>query len=197
MTNKKITELSERIRRLEDEIEHELGQRRAAFHADFEHHKIRFEQELLEFPPRFKVCRLRYIFSARLWVVLTAPIIYSVIIPLVLLDIFVSLYQWVCFPVYGIPKVKRRDYLVFDRAHLAYLNTIEKINCAYCSYGNGLVAYSREIFARTEQYWCPIKHARRILASHERYSAFADFGDAESYRQELARLREELHKLQS
>jgi hypothetical protein len=114
----------------------------------------------------------------------------------VLLDLLVCLYQAVCFPIYGIPPVRRRDYLVFDRAHLAYLNAIEKINCAYCSYGNGLIAFVREVVARTEEYWCPIKHARRILDAHPRYRGFADFGDAESYRAELARLRAELKQLE-
>jgi hypothetical protein len=98
-------------------------------------------------------------------VVLTAPVIYAVIVPLVLLDLFVTIYQRVCFPVYGIPKVNRGDYLIFDRHHLAYLNALEKLNCAYCSYANGLIAYVREIAGRTEQYWCPIKHARRDWGS--------------------------------
>lgn len=31
-----------------------------------------------------------------------------------------------------------RPYVVFDRRHLAYLNAIEKLNCAYCEYGNGV-----------------------------------------------------------
>ena len=59
------------------------------------------------------------------------------IVPFVLLDLFVTIYQAVCFPVYGIPKVERRTYLVFDRHHLAYLNALEKLNCAYCAYANG------------------------------------------------------------
>lgn len=42
-------------------------------------------------------------------------------------------------------RVRRRDYLVFDRAHLAYLNLVEKINCACCSYGNALAAYFKEV----------------------------------------------------
>jgi hypothetical protein len=45
------------------------------------------------------------------------------------------------------------------------------------------------VAARTEQYWCPIKHARRIQAAHDRYPKFFDHGDAEAYRQGLARLR--------
>jgi hypothetical protein len=104
---------------------------------------------------------------------------------LVLLDLSVTIYQAVCFPAYGIEKVHRKDYLVFDRHHLAYLNALEKLNCAYCSYANGLIAYVREIAARTEQYWCPIKHARRVIGAHPHYSRFEDFGDAEGYRKRL------------
>jgi len=121
--------------------------------------------------------------------ILTAPAIYALIIPLLLLDFFVAVYQAVCFPVYGIPRVSRRDYLAFDRGHLAYLNAIEKLNCAYCSYANGLLAYVREVASRTEEYWCPIKHARRVLGVHSRYGDFVDYGDADAYRHELERLR--------
>jgi hypothetical protein len=118
-------------------------------------------------------------------ILLTAPVIYSVLIPILLLDIFVIAYEAICFPIYKIPRVRRRDFLMFDRHHLAYLNTIEKINCAYCSYANGAISFAREASARTEVYWCPIKHARRILGPHPYYRDFADFGDAEAYREQL------------
>ena len=100
--------------------------------------------------------------------------IYSLVVPFALLDLFVTIYQRICFPVYGVARVRRGDYLVFDRAYLAYLNPIEKLNCAYCSYANGLVAYVRETASKAEQYWCPIKHARRVVGAHERYISFAD-----------------------
>ncbi len=115
--------------------------------------------------------------------------IYGVFFPLLLLDLAVSLYQWACFPVYGIPRVKRSDYFVYDRTLLPYLNVIEKFNCLYCSYGNGLIAWAREIVARTEQYWCPIKHARKAALQHQRQAAFFDYGDGTTYRAELERLR--------
>lgn len=194
--NEKVAELVERIRRLEEEIEGELSRRRAELHADFEARKVRFEREVVAQQRRFKQGLAGYVLRARPLVLLSAPVIYAVFFALVLLDLLVCLYQAVCFPIYGIPPVRRRDYLVFDRAHLAYLNAIEKINCAYCSYGNGLIAFVREVVARTEEYWCPIKHARRILDAHPRYHGFADFGDAESYRSELAKLREELKQLE-
>ena len=114
--------------------------------------------------------------------------------PFLVLDLFLFLYQAICFPVYGIPKAKRSDYLIFDRKDLPYLNIIEQFNCFYCSYANGLAGYFREIAARTEQYWCPIKHARRILAAHDRYPRFFEYGDAESYRKGLERLKKEFEK---
>lgn len=86
---------------------------------------------------------------------------------------------------------------MFDRTHLGYLNLLEKINCAYCSYGNGLIAYCREVVGLTEQYWCPIKHARRVFQAHAHYHGFADYGDAENYRAELARLRHALLQMRA
>jgi hypothetical protein len=106
------------------------------------------------------------------------------VIPFLLLDASVALYQLVCFPIYGIPRVQRKDYLVFDRGRLAYLNTIEKIGCIYCSYANGLLALITEIAARSEQYFCPIKHAHRLAQTHSRYTKFLPYGDAHAYRAE-------------
>lgn len=121
---------------------------------------------------------------------ISAPFVYSLIVPFVVLDMGLSLYQWICFPLYRIAKVRRRHYIIIDRHQLAYLNLIEKINCVYCSYGTGLLAYGLEIGARTEQYWCPIKHARKISGSHSRYAHFLDYGDAESYLDKLGEARQ-------
>ncbi len=193
--NPKISELLDRIQHMEQEIELEMKRKRAELQADFEETRVRFEHEVLEQQRRFKTGLWSYVFSAKLSTALTAPIIYAVFFPMVLLDVAVTLYQIICFPVYGIARVKRSDYFVFDRSHLAYLNLLEKFNCAYCSYGNGLMAYSREVVARTEQYWCPIKHARKIMAAHPYYTGFVDFGDAEGYQRELKELRSELANL--
>ena len=193
--NPKITELVERIRQIEHEIEQETQRRRAALQADFEQRRVRFEEEVLAQQRRFKTGLLRYVASAHWLTVVTAPVIYSVLLPMCVFDLFVTVYQWVCFPVYGIARVKRSDYFVYDRSHLAYLNLIEKINCAYCSYGNGLVAYAREVVGRTEQYWCPIKHARKTLQAHPYYTGFLDFGDAQGYKNELEKLRQQLQHL--
>ena len=193
--NPKIDALLATIREMEHEIELELQQRRAGLKADFEAHRVRFEQEVLAQQQRFKLGVLKYLLASDLKNVITAPLIYAVFFPMVLFDLFVWVYQWVCFPLYGLARVRRADYFVFDRVHLGYLNIIEKINCAYCSYGNGLIAYAREVVGQTEQYWCPIKHARKVLQAHPYYMGFVDFGDAQAYRDELAGLRAQLARL--
>jgi hypothetical protein len=193
--NPKISELLARIQQMEQEIELEMKRKRAELQADFEETRVRFEREVLEQQRRFKTGVISYLLTANLMSVLTAPVIYALFFPILLLDLSITLYQHICFRAYGIKRVKRSDYFVFDRAHLAYLNLIEKINCAYCSYGNGVMAYGREVVARTEQYWCPIKHARKIMAAHPYYTGFVDFGDAQSYKDELENLRAELTKL--
>jgi len=190
--NSTLHELSSRIGKLEEQIEAELKRRRTELHADFEDRKIKFEQEVEAAQRRLKAGLLGYIRHAPIFTVLTAPIIYFGMVPMLLLDLFLIVYQGICFPVYGIRKVKRGDHFIFDRKHLAYLNIIEKINCAYCSYGNGLASYFRDISGRTEQYWCPIKHSRRLLYAHPYYNNFTDFGDAEAWRNELSALRSEL-----
>ena len=178
--------------RLEEELQQEFSKRREEFKFIVENKRIRFAEEIIASHKRLKTGIIRYILDAHPLNILTAPVIYSGIIPFLLLDLFVTVYQAICFPIYGIPKVRRADYLIFDREELPYLNIIEKFNCFYCSYANGLASYMRETGARTEQYWCPIKHARRIRDAHEHYNKFFEFGDAESFAKGLERIRKEI-----
>lgn len=187
--NNRIIDLIDRIKAMELELEAELDKVRDNLNYRLVNHKIHFEKTIRLQHKQFKINLFRYALFPHWRHVLTAPFIYAVFPALLLLDLMVSLYHAVCFPLLGIPKVNRRDYLVFDHHHLAYLNLLEKLNCAYCSYGNGLISYLKEIVARTEQYWCPIKHARRVLSAHSRYGNFVEFGDAESFRRNLENIR--------
>ena len=128
----------------------------------------------------------------RLGHVITAPVIYVLIVPFTLLDLFVSLYHAICFPVYGIARVRRADYIRIDRHKLAYLNPVQKLNCVYCSYINGLIAYVAEIAARTESYWCPIKHATRLAGQHDHYQYFMEYGQDRSVQEEWEKSRARL-----
>lgn len=185
----KIDELIARIRAAEEELQAEFSKKREEIGFLIENKRIRFAREVLEKQRLARVGLWRFLRNSRISVVLTAPLIYFGFVPFVFVDLFVTVYQRICFPVYGIPRVRRADFMVFDRGDLPYLNAIERFNCFYCSYGNGVASYFREVAARTEQYWCPIKHARRIVAAHDRYPRFFEFGDAEAYRKGLERVR--------
>ncbi|BCX88549.1 hypothetical protein MIN45_P0918 [Methylomarinovum tepidoasis] len=184
-----LDQLYQRLDALQQEIRRELQQAQHRFAYRLERGKVIFDRErrtalkpgLGEFAA--------YLFGAEIKHVLTAPVIYSCIVPAVILDAWVSTYQAICFPVWGIPRVKRADYIVIDRHYLPYLNPLEKLNCVYCGYFNGLIAYVQEIAGRTEQYWCPIRHAHHPRTVHSRYPLFVDYGDAEGFRDKLRYLR--------
>lgn len=186
--NSIVSDLLERMKALELQLEAELARQHAQLKIGLENGRIAFEEEILRRHRETKTRLTTYLRQARPMVVITAPLIYAMIIPFVLVDLFVSVYQAICFPVYKIEKVRRRNYLIFDRHHLAYLNVLEKFNCAFCSYCNGVIGYAREIAGRTERHWCPIKHARRATGAHEHYNRFLEYGDAEAYRAEVARI---------
>jgi hypothetical protein len=193
--NQTIDELIRKVQLLEDELEVEYRRKREDFEFIIKEKRVQFAEEVACQQRRLKAGLVSYLLDAHPLNILTAPVIYCGFLPFVVLDLFFTLYLAICFPIYGIPKVRRADYFQFDRQDLPYLNVIEKFNCFYCSYANGLASYAREIAARTEQYWCPIKHARRIRAAHDRYPRFFEYGDAESYKKGLERLRQELEQV--
>lgn len=119
------------------------------------------------------------------WHTLTVPIIWLPLVPLVVLDIFTELYQFICFPIYGIAKVKRGEYIqIKDRAKLVYLNPVEKLACMYCGYANGVLLYLKEIGGRTEKYWCGIMHENKpgFKAQADQIKQdFAQYGDKKEF----------------
>jgi hypothetical protein len=195
--NTRVATILALIHTLEADLEIELARGRVEFGYTVKNSKVQFEEKILKFHKGMRRHWLSYVLDARPAVLFTAPIIYSTLVPFALLDAAVTVYQRTCFRVYGIAQVRRSDHFIFDRALLSYLNAFERFNCWFCSYGNGVISYAREIAARTEQFWCPIKHSQRILGSHERYHAFADYGDAASYARVLAESRKELQGIES
>ena len=191
----KLQELIEQIKNLEKELYEELQKRQEKFYYQIQGKKVRFEKAVRRHHKALSTGFFAYLFQARLRNMLTVPFIWAGMAPAVFLDVVVSIFQTVCFPIYQIPKVRRSNYIVIDRHSLAYLNIIEKINCVYCGYFNGLIAYVHEISARTEQHWCPIKHARRTDHFHSRYSKFLEFGDGDNYRERFNEVRNDFKDL--
>ena len=177
-----IARLVARIRALEDELENELRQKREQFKYRIVGKRIIFEEKLRAHHRELRRSVVQFLRESGFLEAVTSPFIYSLILPLALLDLFMFVYQKVCFRVYGIPVLLRGRFIVIDRQKLDYLNGLEKLNCVYCGYATGVIALAREVAARTEQYWCPIKHARGARPPNNRHRTFIDYGDAEGYR---------------
>lgn len=192
--NDRIRHLLDQMSALEEELRLALHEQETSVLFQIRGKRIEFEQSIRQAHLRLKTGFFHWLVTYRPWNLITGPIIYSMIMPLAILDLAVSFYQATCFPIYGIAKVSRADYIVFDRQQLEYLNFIEKFHCTYCAYGNGLIAYAAEIVARTEEYFCPIKHARKILGTHAHYARFLDYGDASDYEARLEAFRVGLGK---
>ena len=187
--NEKIRQLLDQMSALEDDLRREVQAQEASALYKIKGKRVEFEAAVRQAHRQLKTSFFRWLVTNRPQNLITGPIIYSMIVPMVMLDLCVSFYQATCFPIYGITKVRRGDYLVFDRQQLGYLNFIEKFHCTYCAYGNGLIAYVSEIIGRTEEYFCPIKHARKMLGAHSRYARFLGYGEAQDYEVKLERFR--------
>jgi hypothetical protein len=190
--NEHIRGLLSRIKELDEQLQDALHKQPAEVLYQITGKRVRFKKKVREGHRKLKVNLFRWLWSSRLRNVLSGPFIYGMVIPFALLDLCLLVYQAVCFPLYGIAKVPRSRYIVVDRQRLAYLNSMEKLNCAFCGYVVGLIAYTQEVATRTEQYWCPIKHAHSVLGTHSRYAQFLDYGDPSELHARFDQLRSSL-----
>ena len=189
MKNERMRQLLIQMAALEDELRSAVQEQESRMLFQIKGKRIEFEHSIKQAHRKLKTGFFHWLVAYRPQNLITGPVIYSMIMPLAIVDLCVSFYQATCFPIYRIDKVRRADYIVFDRQQLEYLNFIEKFHCTYCAYGTGLIAYIGEIVARTEQYFCPIKHARKILGTHSRYAGFLDYGDAADHEARLEEFR--------
>jgi hypothetical protein len=190
----RIRNLLDQIAALEDELRTVVHEREIRLLYRLDGKRVRFEESVLKTHRQLKRSVLRWIVTDRPQNFITGPVIYALAIPLGFLDLCVTLFQATCFPIYRIAKVRRGDYIIYDRQHLEFLNWFERFHCTYCAYATGLIAYAGEIAARTEQYFCPIKHAQKVLGSHARYARFLAYGDAADYHAKLEEFRRELER---
>lgn len=189
-----IDDLVRRLVRLEDELERKLEAQRDQFRYRVEEGRAVFEDSVNRQHKLLKTSLVTFLKRSPLASLIVAPAVYGLIIPIALLDLGVWIFQLVCFTAWGMERVKRSDHVIVDRHRLSYLNGIEKLNCWYCGYANGVIALAREVASRSEQYWCPIKHALRVRARHPRYRNFVEYGDAEGFRAQLEKLRDKVRK---
>ncbi|MCO4844456.1 MAG: hypothetical protein KC427_00400 [Sulfurovum sp.] len=187
--NDKIREIVEEIEAMKLKLSEEIAEQESNISYEIQNGYVKFEKDVLQRQKENMKNLLAYFREEPLLHFLTAPIIYGMVIPAILLDVIIFIYQQVVFRIFKLKFLKRSDYIVFDRHYLGYLNPIEKFNCVYCSYVGGLLQYTSAIAARTEFYFCPIKHAKKVAYDHEYYQDYLIYGDAEDYHKKLKELR--------
>lgn len=119
---------------------------------------------------------------------IATPLIWLMIVPIVVADIFLELFHRIAFPIFGITLVKRSEYIrILDRSKLPYLTFIERINCAYCGYINGWLHYASVIAGKTENYFCAVAHLEtRGYVPTEHEKSFMKYGDEAALRRRYA-----------
>jgi hypothetical protein len=113
---------------------------------------------------------------------LTAPLIWIPIIPIAATDLFLEIFHRIAFPIYGLPLVKRSQYIKIDRHKLKYLTFSEKLSCVYCGYVNGFAAYFVRVAGDTENYWCGIKHKQsKDFKEPEHHKNFLEYNNKKEF----------------
>ena len=192
--NDKIRGIVEEIETMKLKLADEIAQQESHISYEIQNGYVKFEKEVLEKQKENMKNLLTWFGEVPFLHFLAAPIIYGMIIPVVLFDLALYVYQELVFRVFKFKFIKRSDYIHFDHHYLGYLNPIEKLNCLYCSYVNGLMLYASSIAGRTELYFCPIKHAKKVASEHMFYENFLSYGDEKEYQEKLKELRENSQK---
>ncbi|NCN07421.1 hypothetical protein GW933_01870 [Candidatus Falkowbacteria bacterium] len=177
----KIKQIIEKIDSLNEALKSEYTRLSGKYGFSIRKSAIVFFEKTRNKNKKFKIPTWKYIIPRHIRHFASIPFIYMMIFPVALLDLFITFYNLTAFTLYQIPQVKRKDHFIYDRKFLDYLNIIQKFNCLYCSYVNGLLSYATEIGARTERYWCPVKAANKPKNYHNWYKDFADYGNPQEW----------------
>ena len=188
--NDRIREIVEEIEAMKIKLAEEISQQESHISYEIKNGYVTFEKEVLAKQRENMKNLLSWFREVPLLHFLAAFLIYAMVIPTILFDVLLFIYQQVVFRIFKFRFIIRSDYMHFDHHFLGYLNPIEKLNCLYCSYFNGLMLYASAIAGRTELYFCPIKHAKKVVSKHKYYNTFLSYGDEEEYQKKLKELRE-------
>ncbi|MCW8820704.1 MAG: hypothetical protein OQK45_00640 [Sulfurovum sp.] len=192
--NDKIREIVEEIESMKLKLAEEIAKQES--HISYEIHNgyVKFDKEVVSKQKENMKNLLIWFGEVPLLHFLAAPIIYGMIIPTILFDVILFIYQHTVFRIFKFGFIKRSNYVIFDHQYLGYLNPIEKLNCVYCSYVNGLMQYASAIAGRTEFYFCPIKHAKKVAYQHSYYDKYLVYGEEKDYQKNLKALRKNAEK---
>lgn len=187
--NNKIKEMIDEIEAMKAKLKDEISQQEKDKLYEIKNGYVRFEHDAFLRQKKYVKSLWQWFAEIPLLNLLSAPVIYAMVFPALFLDMMLFVYIKVVGAVFKFEFPQRSDYIVFDRHYLGYLNIMEKLNCLYCSYFNGLMAYATVIANRTEFYFCPIKHAKKVAYDNKYYDEYLQYGDADNYQEKLKALQ--------
>lgn len=123
---------------------------------------------------------------------LSTPFIYGMIVPMLFFHILIEIYHRVCFYLYDMEYIDYRNHFRFDRHRIGGISPLQKFNCIYCEYGNGLASFTKEVIGKTEAFWCPIKHEDSPESPHAYYQQFMEYGNGRNFEEKRETVREKL-----
>lgn len=80
------------------------------------------------------------------------------------LTIVVLLYQWTLRPLFGLERVHWANHVRLDRHRIAGLSPIDKFNCEFCGYANGLCTMLNKELDHLSRHSAPIGWWRATVA---------------------------------
>lgn len=99
-----------------------------------------------------------------------AWLLYLALPAVALIDLVAAFSNNIIFPLVGISKIKRKDYVrPFSRIKLLEASIWYKIGCVYCSYANGVAYYFQLTTMKLEFLYCPWKQKDKTKISHHRF----------------------------
>ena len=115
----KLEAIIEEIKKLEKQLVLEIEKKEEEFFYKIKGKKVYFDPKIKRYQKTLATRIYSYIVNTSLLNLLTVPIIWFCLLPALFMDVVVSVYQFICFRVYGIPEVKRSEYMVMDRHSLS------------------------------------------------------------------------------
>ncbi|MFZ2189915.1 MAG: hypothetical protein WAV48_03990, partial [Candidatus Magasanikiibacteriota bacterium] len=119
--NQSIKQIVDKINSLNKQLSDKYNQLAEKYGFYFSGRKVVFLKEIKRINKSFKIPVWKYVVPQNIRHLLSMPFIYMMIIPAFILDFFLTLYHMVAFPLFHIPKVNRKDFIVYDRQFLDYL----------------------------------------------------------------------------
>ena len=97
--NDRIQQLLQQMTVLEDDLRAAISEQPSTIFFQIKGKRVEFEQSIKDTHRRLKRNFFRWLITDRPQNLITGPIIYAMIIPLIITDLFITFYQMTCYPI--------------------------------------------------------------------------------------------------